>query len=41
MKDGGRKWLFHLPMKQQRVSSAGEEMLNIAHVVIILAFLTA
>jgi len=26
IKDGGRKWLFHLPMKQQRVSSAGEEM---------------
>jgi len=32
IKDGGRKWLFHLPMKhvvvvsKQRVSSAGEEM---------------
>ena len=25
IKDGGRKWLFHLPMKQ-RVSSAGDEM---------------
>ena len=26
IKDDGRKWLFHLPMKQQRVSSAGKEM---------------
>jgi len=25
IKDGGRKWLLHLPMKQ-RLSSTGEEM---------------